>query len=172
MGTNTTYVVKAGVHKVEALLWDCLISLGDSLNSAWVYMFSSCAFYPQAQGRWEGGWGSPLFQHILSILPLMGASAPHSHCQDSFSAPVLPEFCKIDQRSLHGCPPSPPPLPRVDFASPLPALLSHYHSSSSFLLARNLLQSLLDWCKILQFSLEMWVYTLDSFTLILWGLRS
>ena len=108
MGTNTTYVVKAGVHKVEALLWDCLISLGDSLNSAWVYMFSSCAFYPQAQGRWEGGWGSPLFQHILSILPLMGASAPHSHCQDSFSAPVLPEFCKIDQRSLHGCPPLPP----------------------------------------------------------------
>ena len=87
MGTNTTYVVKVGVHKVEALLWDCLISLGDSLYSAWVYMFSSCAFYPQAQGRWEGGRARQLFQHILSILPLMGGSAPHSHCQDNFSAP-------------------------------------------------------------------------------------
>ena len=35
-------------------------------------MFGSCAFYPRAQGRLEGEWGSQLFQHILSILPLMG----------------------------------------------------------------------------------------------------
>ena len=154
------------IQKVEVLLWDCLISLGDSLYSAWEYMFGSCAFYPRAQGRLEGEWGSQLFQHILSILPLMGPLHLTCTVRIPFLHQSLTRILQVRSTLslwipshvwilLHLCLPC-----FLTITCPAPFCLPQTCYNISLIDGK------------FSFSLKMWVYTLDSFTLILWSLAA